>query len=229
MNTDGTSCFPSVELLANETRLSKRSICTHLEKADQEGWIRRDSRLSSGQAWRRYHYTPITPEGGEPLSIPLYDKAVNVIHQLNQKGGEPLSEGGERHDKKVVNDVQSSISIEKPKSVSNIRFTLSELLLNLILERRSNFKKPNLQQWSKQIDLMLRIDARDPDEIERVIEWSQRNPFWQNNILSTKKLRGKYDTLALQMNSRKGGRINDTFSSKQYAGTPENEISDCWK
>jgi hypothetical protein len=78
-------------------------------------------------------------------------------------------------------------------------YRLARLLLKLILARRSGFKKPNLQAWTKDIDLMIRIDKRDPGEIERVIRWCQKDPFWQNNILSPRKLRKQFDQLAMKM------------------------------
>jgi hypothetical protein len=84
-------------------------------------------------------------------------------------------------------------------SPNSIEFGLSVLLLNSILEKRNAFKKPNLQSWAKHIDLLLRKDKRDPDEIARVIAWCQADSFWQDNILSTKKLRQQYDQLALKM------------------------------
>ena len=71
--------------------------------------------------------------------------------------------------------------------------------MNLIVERRDSFKKPDLQQWARHIDLMIRKDERDPKEIEEVIRWCQADPFWQNNILSTAKLRKQYDQLAMKM------------------------------
>lgn len=46
---------------------------------------------------------------------------------------------------------------------------------------------------------MIRMDKRDPAEIEKVITWCQQDPFWQNNILSTNKLRIRFDQLVLKM------------------------------
>ena len=50
---------------------------------------------------------------------------------------------------------------------------------------------------------MLRIDKRTPEEIEEVIRWCQNDSFWQANILSTKKLREKFDQLAIKMQKQK--------------------------
>jgi hypothetical protein len=92
---------------------------------------------------------------------------------------------------------------------NSIEFQLSELLLSLILERRPSFKKPDLQQWAKHIDSMIRLDHRDPDEIERVIRWCQADSFWQVSILSTAKLRNQYDQLCLRM--EKDAKKADVF------------------
>ena len=89
---------------------------------------------------------------------------------------------------------------EKEEEEGNsMEYELSGLLLNLILERKPDFKKPNLQNWSKVFDLMIRIDKRTPEKIRAVIQWSQQDAFWQNNILSAEKLRKQFDKLELQM------------------------------
>ncbi len=58
----------------------------------------------------------------------------------------------------------------------------------------------DLTGWARDIDLLMRIDQRSPDEIRRVIEWCQLpGGFWGPNILSGRKLREKFDTLSGQM------------------------------
>ena len=80
----------------------------------------------------------------------------------------------------------------------SIEIRLSELLLEKILSRNPNHKKPNLQTWAKDVDRMVRTDHRTPVDIRAVIEWCQSDPFWQNNILSTAKLRSQFDQLQLK-------------------------------
>lgn len=91
----------------------------------------------------------------------------------------------------------------------SVEYRLANYLLNFILRRNPDHKKPDLQKWAKQIDLMLRADKRNPDDIKTVIKWCQsdtpdkqpegRWKGWANNILSTKKLRDKFDKLFLRM------------------------------
>ena len=87
-----------------------------------------------------------------------------------------------------------TITTIKPFLSDAIEIRLSELLLEKIL-----FRNPNLQTWAKDIDLMIRLDKRTPEDIQRVIKWSQADTFWQSNILSTAKLRKQFDQLWLKM------------------------------
>jgi hypothetical protein len=108
--------------------------------------------------------------------------------------------------KKLPDQVTTPIKENKRKkkySCNSTELQLSELLLNLIMKRRETFKRPNLQKWAQHINLMIRKDKRSYEEIESVIRWSQENQFWRNNILSTRKLREKFDRLALQMTDDK--------------------------
>lgn len=91
---------------------------------------------------------------------------------------------------------------EKTLSSNSDEYRLAEKLLTLIRDRNPSHKQPNLQTWAKEIDLMIRIDNRSPENIETLINLCQADPFWQNNILSTKKLREKFDQLSLKFKSQ---------------------------
>lgn len=51
------------------------------------------------------------------------------------------------------------------------------------------------KQWLLACDRLIRIDEYTPQQIEWVMRWSQKNEFWQGNILSMPKLREKFDQL----------------------------------
>jgi len=96
----------------------------------------------------------------------------------------------------------------KPKkeeiySQNSDEFRLSKLLYALIKKRNPKQKEPNLQVWADHIEKTIRIDKRTPMEVETVIMWCQDDDFWQNNILSTEKLRKQYDQIFLKMNNKK--------------------------
>ena len=129
------------------------------------------------------------------------------------KGRHPTSQG---HNNNNVNNVKG------PFVETSDEFRLSKLLFDLILKRNSNNKKPNFQKWAKQIDFMIRIDNRPVIEIECLVKWCQNDSFWQNNILSTAKLRGKYDQLLLKMKSEQKTEPEQTSPPAIKEITPEN-------
>lgn len=96
-----------------------------------------------------------------------------------------------------------------PFSQNSVEFQLSKLLFDLIRERKRDLKEPNLQEWSRYIDYMIRRDNRKPEKIREVINWCQKDEFWQNNILSTKKLRKQFDQLELRMRGLKKLSVED--------------------
>lgn len=99
---------------------------------------------------------------------------------------------------------KSEIKTKKLFVEGSDELRLATLLLSKILERKADFRKPDLQAWAKEIDLMIRRDQRTPDRIEKVILWIQGDScWWQNNILSTSSLREKFDRLELEMNKEK--------------------------
>lgn len=98
-----------------------------------------------------------------------------------------------KNDKKEENE-------EKNYSEDSKEFRLSLFLFNNIRKRKPDYKIPDLQKWSIQSDYILRIDRRDLEEVKKIIIWCQTDEFWQDNILSTAKLRKQYDQLVLKMN-----------------------------
>jgi len=121
-----------------------------------------------------------------------------LLEQKQQMDGVSVPEGTQSKVKK------SKVKYIKPLSSDSDEIRLSEMLFSLIQQRDVNVKKPNMQTWGRQIDLLMRVDNRGSPEIEKVIKWCQGDPFWQNNILSTKKLREKFTQLLLKMNGGNG-------------------------
>ena len=88
---------------------------------------------------------------------------------------------------------------------SSIYFQLANLLFQKILENNPEHKQPNLQKWANTVRLMMERDNRTEKQIKYLINWSQTHHFWKSNILSTDKLRDKFDQLAIQCkNEHKG-------------------------
>lgn len=65
-----------------------------------------------------------------------------------------------------------------------------------------SIKEPNLQSWADDLRKMVELDKRSIEKVKQMIDWCQKDNFWCSNILSAKKLREKYDTMARQANRK---------------------------
>lgn len=131
----------------------------------------------------------------------------NMLH-ISEEGSASANNDNSRK-KKVVQVHTKASSRTKLYSRESIQYMLAEYLLFCIQERKPDFKEPNLYSWAYVIDLMIRLDERNPERIKEVIEWCQKDNFWCNNILSVGKLREKFDALELKMDKKKGrNKIN---------------------
>ena len=109
---------------------------------------------------------------------------------------------------------------ELPKfTEDSTAYGIAEYLFLKIQSSNPNIKKPNMQSWAGYADKMLRIDNRSKKDIKIVIDFATTDSFWQSNILSTKKLKEKFDTLYIQATKP---RSNNQSKSKL-----QKQIDDC--
>lgn len=124
--------------------------------------------------------------------------------------------------KKILSNIKKDTGVESKKrhsidtiskdTIQNIDTELAILLRDKIKENIPTLKEPNIESWAKEIEKMRRIDKRTPIQIKYLIEWCQKNTFWQANILSTSKLREKFDSLTAQV--KKDYQSNQSNSIK---------------
>jgi hypothetical protein len=79
---------------------------------------------------------------------------------------------------------------------------LANLLFDLIKENNPTHKQPNIESWAEEVRKMRQIDKRTEQQIEFLMRWAQNDNFWRGNILSTKKLREKFDQLVMQCKNK---------------------------
>ena len=222
MDRGGESCFPAIRTLMKETGLSNKSVIRHIHLAERAGWIEKEICGFSGKGWKRHSYKATIP--AKILDQIISKGGVPATPRCKKEGGVSEGEGGVSEGIKVVNEVHTSSSYNSSKNSSNNytsdsnEIRLSKLLLNLIRSRNPKFKNPDLRSWAKHIDRAIRLDNRSPDDLQEVIKWCQADQFWQNNILSTQKLREKFDQLFMQM----GGKQNGTNRNNRRPGSWKN-------
>ncbi len=119
----------------------------------------------------------------------------------------------------VEREVEVKVKIETSKNnldgeifeENSNAIILAKLLWSLILENNPKAKVPNFQKWAGEVEKMLRIDGRTFEEVEFMIHWSQQDNFWKANILSTAKLREKFDQLFVKAKSQyEKQQVNDS-------------------
>lgn len=87
--------------------------------------------------------------------------------------------------------------LENP--VSEDALNLCKRLFDLIKIRKPNYRQVDIGKWGHEMDKILRLDKRTPEELAKVIDWCQQDDFWKDNILSPAKLRKQLDQLELKM------------------------------
>ncbi len=171
-------------------------------------------------------------ELGTLFTVINYDKYQPLLKNIEQSAPLTLVENSELGTEPGTTREQQRNNTNKVNKVDRIysqnsdEFRLASLLFELIKERNPNHKPPNLQTWVKHINYMIRIDNRNPEEVEQVIRWCQHDSFWMNNILSTNKLREKFDQLVLKMNENGRDMSNQTqspYTTKQFNNRSINE------
>lgn len=73
------------------------------------------------------------------------------------------------------------------------------------------------EAWAVEIDRMKRLDKHGEAEIQEALDYAVTDPFWRTNILSTAKLRQKYETLILQARRKKENPKGESGKGKQRA------------
>ncbi len=167
-------------------------------KAKPDATYKRLLKLKSMQnvtTQNKHHYTIVTV-----CNWDLYQNAeTEITTQIPPKYHPNTTEKNDKNVKNVK---------KKEYRPNSDEFRLAELLFNELIKRKSDFKKPDLQKWSLHINRMTRLDNRKPKRIAEVIRWCQSDDFWQNNILSTDKLRKQFDKLELAMQKPEKGPSN---------------------
>lgn len=114
--------------------------------------------------------------------------------------------------KSMSNDIPEK-SLEPKFLVESFEMRCVDRLINSILEQLPGAKVPKTVKakdaWAVEIDRMKRLDKRSEAEILEALEYAMTDPFWKTNILSTAKLREKYEKLILQARRKKGNTKGD--------------------
>ena len=192
---DGTSAFPSVARIMRYTLLSERAIRLHLAGLEELGLIERGDASIVASYINRADRRPqgwnlrLDKISGVPLvqvvEVRGASSAGNGVHLVHERGA------GDAPKPYIEPSIEPS-SVFMSEAVQ-----LCNLLANLIHENGSRLPKVT-NRWIQDMEKIMRLDCRTPQQVEMAIRWCQKSSFWKANILSPSKLRDKYDQLRLQ-------------------------------
>lgn len=151
--------------------------------------------------WETIIYESVDMTTSKPHSENLHVGNLDVenLHVGNRK---LLSTKGTKNLNKQITNNTKDISPNSAKAKygdDSPYLKLSKHLFNHIKKRNPNHRNPNFQNWADDFRKTVELDNRTIKEVKEIIDWSQQDDFWQNNILSAGKLRKQYDQLYLKM------------------------------
>lgn len=94
---------------------------------------------------------------------------------------------------------------------------LANFLLNHQKKNNPNFVEPNIETWSKEMDLILRRDGVSKERLEKIIVWACNHSFWRGVILCPKSLRKKINQLEAQMQIDEKNPVSLAKKNRQWA------------
>ena len=212
-------CFANNEYFAQLLNLSKGRVSKIINLLVKKGYLETNFSYYSEIRKVEKRKIKICMEGGqkEPQNT-----SFEVVNNQGYSQEQPYHLVENSQDiiykyKKDYNNISSSQIFEKSKindervkkkkvfEADSEAYLLAKFLEKCITENNPKFpqNESQRQRWAKDFDLMIRRDKIDADDIAEIIDWCQNDSFWRSNILSGKKLREKYQQLAMKMNIRK--------------------------
>ena len=194
-------CFPSKKLIAQKLSISERSVYSAIKKLHQYNIvkIKNQGRKKDGSF---KNLTYILVDKSEWLEIlPQASSAVGKSSR-RQEVQAPSATGAVSRRQQVPNKethIEPYTYKETHINYSPISLKLAKLLYKLIKDNNPSwYVKPNWDNWAEDIDKINRLDNRTFEQIKWMIEWSQEDEFWSQNILSPTKLRKQFNQMVVK-------------------------------
>ena len=213
--------YKTYEEWSSEIGISTKQIRAAIVRLEERGLL-----IScQPEAYHRRKWYRIDYE--HSLLHPIPEETIDHAESGSSIGPNGIMESLERDDGKsetglsraeITHENTQKIPRETPASLEVLDEHQSECLrlamLLADLVEANGSKRPSVSaKWTSTIDRMIRLDGRDPQQIEAAIRWSQADEFWQANILSPEKLRKQFDRMRLQ-----ASRSRSNAGAKGLAG-----------
>ena len=201
-------CWATNDYFSRLYSVSKRTISTWIKSLCDAGHISAEFVMDKNTHKVKLRCLKVVEENFVTLTKESSRPSRSKLHEPHE---ENFAENN------TINNIYTSQIFEGPKiNVNNVKkkkvfeadsdpYLLAKFMEKCITENNPKFpqNESQRQRWAKDFDLMIRRDKIDADDIAEVIDWCQNDSFWRSNILSGKKVREKYQQLAMKMSSRK--------------------------
>ena len=129
-----------------------------------------------------------------------YQANDNQVSSGRQATVKPVStiknEKNEKNEKNIKDN--SRKSAKRTYDEDSIYYQLAVFLFEEMKKNNPEVKHPDFDKWADEVRKMIELDGRKEEQVRNMITWSQSNDFWKGIVLSTKKLREKYDQMKVQ-------------------------------
>ncbi len=129
-----------------------------------------------------------------------YQANDNQVSSDRQATVKPVStiknEKNDKNDKNIKDN--SRKSAKRTYDVDSNYYQLSVFLFEEMKKNNPEVKQPDFDKWADEVRKMVELDGRKEEQVKNMIIWSQSNDFWKGIVLSTRKLREKYDQMKVQ-------------------------------
>lgn len=205
-HTNLCGCFEvSIKQIAHEVGYDRDAVEKILKRLDaQHGAVRYNNQTKELLVvnWYRYHWSDseklnkplaseiskIKDDGFRNYLVDLYNNRENVQEEL-----EPSEDATQGKNGFTENDRAYQAAVYLGDQICKRA------------KKETPFEERRLQSWADAFDKCHRLDGHSWVEIGQVLRFSQKDPFWQMNILSGKKFREKYLQLFMKMQAGQGG------------------------
>ena len=167
-----------------------------------KGTMIETTKVTHGFVYTVLHYEPYqNPKNYEGNSEGNNEGTTKVQRTRREGNNKYKNVKNEENEKELTSIVDNKLStLEKKHFDENSEpYKIAKRLLSNILLKNPNNKKPDMQKWALEVEKIIRIDKRKPDDIRHVLSFVKNDNFWVGNILSPVKLRKHYDTLKIRM------------------------------
>lgn len=208
-------------LLGNELIEIERGsfITSEVKLAERWGWSRTKVRSFLELLEKDNMIIKISDNKKTTLTVVNYSdyQDIETAKEQQKNSNETAKEqqkNTNNNDNNVNNVNKEDVPLKKEKiyTKEDKEYLLAEYLSKQIAKRLNKPLKEekDLQRWAADFNKMVRLDNYDIEEIKEVLMFSQKNDFWQTNILSATKFRKQYLTLLSQMKRDEGKGKPDT-------------------